>query len=343
MKILIDLGHPAHLHFFRNVASRLADEGHTVIFTGRDKDILVELANKYQIDLDVFGVARPGALNLGRELIYRQWQLVKRIRRIKPDLMMGIAGTFISIPGKILGVPTYIFYDTEHATISNLLAYPFATCTYVPRCYRKKIRWRHERYNGYHELAYLHPKYFQPDPQILLETDLSEGEPFSIVRFVSWGAGHDIGRSGFTPENKLRAIHELAKHGRVLISCEGDLPADLEEYRLTVDISKAHHLMAFASLIFGESATMCSEGAVLGVPGVYVDPVGRGYTDEQERDYGLVYQFTSEQQNDAVTKGLEIIQERRADHWRAQGARLRDEKIDVAEMIHDVAMNRPFA
>ncbi|MFW9998329.1 MAG: hypothetical protein ACFFD4_40195, partial [Candidatus Odinarchaeota archaeon] len=63
-----------------------------------------------------------------------------------------------------MGVPVYVFYDTEHATISNLLAYPFATCIYVPRCYRKQIRWRHVRYSGYHELAYLHPKYFKPDP-----------------------------------------------------------------------------------------------------------------------------------------------------------------------------------
>jgi len=40
--------------------------------------------------------------------------------------------------------------------------------------------------------------------------------------------------------------------------------------------------MAYCRAFIGESATMASEAAVLGVPAVYAAETGRSYTDEQE-------------------------------------------------------------
>ena len=50
--------------------------------------------------------------------------------------------------------------------------------------------------------------------------------------------------------------------------------------------------IASASLLYGESATMASEAAVLGVPAIYLDNTGRCYTREEEEKYGLVFNFT---------------------------------------------------
>jgi predicted glycosyltransferase len=337
MNYLFDFQHPAHLHFFRNVISRLKKEGHDVLITARDKDILVELAGKYGIEMVVFGTAKRGILNLAGELIYRQWRLNKIIREFKPDVMMAIAGTYISLLGKLRRIPTYVFYDTEHATVSNLLAYPFAACIYVPVCYRKKIRWRHVRYNGFHEIAYLHPAYFEADVSVLEEVGVKPGELFTLVRFVGWGAGHDIGRRGLDRQHKIDAVNELRAFGPVFISCEGELPGELEEFRLQLDVARVHSLMAYAALIFGESATMVSEGAVLGVPGIYIDPVGRGYTDEQEKEYGIVFNFTQRQQDEAVEKAVSILSHYQKEKWRMIGKRIIEEKIDVTEMIYKVA------
>ncbi|MEI6124989.1 MAG: hypothetical protein WCQ99_00405, partial [Pseudomonadota bacterium] len=113
--------------------------------------------------------------------------------------------------------------------------------------------------------------------------------------------------------------------------------------RITLTASDGNSLMAYAALIFGESATMCSEGAVLGVPGVYVDPVGRGYTDEQEREYGLVFNFTSAAQDQAIKKGVEILAPYDREGWQERGRKLVAEKIDVADMLYRVAMERPYA
>jgi uncharacterized protein len=339
MRFLIDLQHPAHLHFFRPLVGRLEAAGHEVLVTGRDKDILVRLAGECGMGVEVFGVARKGVFNLGKELIYRQWRLNRIIGRFRPDVMMAIAGTFIGIPGWLRRIPTYVFYDTEHATVSNLLSYPFVTCVYVPRCYRKEIRWNHVRYDGYHELAYLHPGYFEPDESVLGELGLERGEIFTLIRLVNWGAGHDIGLSGLSRENKKRAILAFAEYGRVFISSEEELPEELEQYRLRLKVSKVHSLMSYASMIFGESATMVSEGAVLGVPGVYIDPVGRGYTDEQEREYGIVHNYTHLEQGEAIERGVAILEGYRRgsneerQKWKAVGKRIVEEKIDVTGMM----------
>ncbi len=343
MRLLLDITHPAHLHFFRNLVERMRAEGHEVCLAGRHKDILLELAAGYGLELDTFGHARPGLLSLGRELLERQRRLLGIIRRFRPDAIMAIAGTFVALPGWLKRVPTYVFYDSEHATVSNLLSYPFATCVYVPRCYKGSIRWRHERYDGYHELAYLHPDDFTPDPAVLGEAGLEPGEPFSLVRFVGWAAGHDIGHQGLSLEQKVGAVQRLARHGRVLISTEGDLPEDLEPLRLRLDVARMHHLMAHAALVFGEGATMMSEAAVLGVPSVYVNPLTAGTLEEQEREYGILFGFRPAEIEAAVVKAESILAAPEPETWRAIGRRIVDEKVDVTDLLCRVATQRPYA
>ena len=342
MRYLIDLQHPAHLHFFRNVTEKLKHEGHEILFTGRKKDILLELGSEYGLDIKVLSNAQNGLVGMGMELFQHQAKILGLIKSFKPHAMLAIAGTFIAIPGFLTRTPTYVFYDTEHATISNMLAYPFATCVYVPSCYHKDIRWRHERYNGYHELAYLRPEVFIPDPSVLQEVGLKEGEHFSILRFVAWEAAHDRGVKGISLENKIQIVHQLSKFCTVVISAEGNIPKELEQYRCRLSVSRMHHLMSFASLIMGESATMVSEGAILGVPSIYLNPLFMGYLNEQQSEYGLVFNFSHHQQNQAMSKAEEILSANDKSLWQEKRSRLLKEKINVNDLLYTVATELPF-
>jgi hypothetical protein len=71
---------------------------------------------------------------------------------------------------------------------------------------------------------------------------------------------------------------------KVFISSESELPTDLEPFRIQIPIERMHDVQAAASLFVGESATMASESVVLGTPAIYIDEVGRGYTDEEARE-----------------------------------------------------------
>jgi predicted glycosyltransferase len=146
-----------------------------------------------------------------------------------------------------------------------------------------------------------------------------------------------LGTSGLTGARKIELVKLLAGYGRVLISSENDLPPELEPYRLTIPPSHIHHFLAFASLLVGESATMASECAVLGVPSFYISPVGRGYTDEQEKRYGLVFNFTGGLfHGDWFAKIRQFLDEPHAVALIRQGhSRLLADKIDTTQWMLD--------
>jgi predicted glycosyltransferase len=167
---------------------------------------------------------------------------------------------------------------------------------------------------------------------------------FFIVRFVSWGAAHDLGEKGLSSANKIRFVAELSKHGRVLVSSEGELPDELAPYRSSISVDKIHHVMAFASLYVGESATMASECAVLGVPAIFIAKTGRGYTTEQEQNYGLVFNFTDEQQELALDRARELLARPSLKReWIDRRERMLSEKIDVGEWLVEFIENYPAA
>jgi uncharacterized protein len=84
----------------------------------------------------------------------------------------------------------------------------------------------------------------------------------------------------------------------------------------------------------GESATMSSEAAVLGVPAVFIATTGRGYTDDEERRYGLVRHFT-EDQYDMALSAIEDILAAPSAAWAGVRQQLLDEKIDVTGWMVD--------
>jgi len=184
------------------------------------------------------------------------------------------------------------------------------------------------RFPGNIELHYLHPKRFTPKPV----WDLLGIEPdtrFAIVRFVKWDAWHDTQLvGGFTLDQKRTLIQRLQAHLRVFISSESELPADLEPYRIHIPIEQMHHVQAAAALFVGESATMASESVCLATPAIYIDQVGRGYTDEEARE-GLLWMFRPVKDRSALQESEPT--------WISGGV---EECIDKAEELASPTFNR---
>jgi uncharacterized protein len=293
MKILIDILHPAHVHFFKNFIWEMKKLGHEIIVTARDKEITLYLLKEYQIEHALISIQKQGKANLLLEFIYRNVKLFSICRKFKPDILLGIMGPSISVVGKILSIPSYIFYDTEHAKITNSFAYKLATRIYTPDCYLDDLGPKQIRYPGYHELAYLHPKRFSPNPEVLKEIGLTEKDTFFVVRFVSWEASHDIGQKGLSIEDKRKLIYILKPHGKIIISAERELPSEFEEYRMSICPTKMHDLLFYADMYIGEGGTMASEAACLGTYSVYINSLpAMGYIKEEIEKYDLIFKST---------------------------------------------------
>jgi uncharacterized protein len=309
MRVLIDINHPAHVHYFRNFSRIMTEKGHQILFVSRNKEMEHALLNLYGIPYINRGKGQNGKIGKFMYMLYANAKLIQISRNFKPDVYLNFLHPYPSQVASLLRKTSLVFSDTEHASLHHKLTVPFATKVFTPSCYRINLGEKHVRFNGYMELAYLHPRYFTPDPDIYRILGIAENEKYVIVRFVSWGAAHDFGHTGMSLNNKRKAIEAMSKYARVFITSEGKLPDDLERYRIKIPFHKMHDAIYYSSLLFGESATMASEAAVLGTPSIFMDNDGRGYTDEEESKYGIVFNFTESEQDQqkAIEKALSIL------------------------------------
>jgi predicted glycosyltransferase len=342
MRILVDIDHPVDVHFFKAAIYEWEKRKHKVLVAARDKEMTLQLLKSYSLEFTCVSTAGKSLWGLAKELLVRDYRLYRIARKFRPDLLIGFTGISAAHVGRLIGKPSIVFSDTEFAGLSHLLAYPLATAICTPGCYAGAVGSKQVRFRGYKELAYLHPNRFTPDPSVVREVGIEPKSKFFIVRFVGWGAAHDLREKGLSPANKVKFVRELAKHGRVLISSEGVLPEELLPYRSTVSVDKIHHVMAFATLYVGESATMASECAVLGVPAIFIAKTGRGYTTEQEKHYGLVFNFTDREHELAFNKMKELlVRLDLKEEWLKRRRRMLSEKIDVGEWLVELIANYP--
>lgn len=291
--ILIDLCHPGDVHLFRRAGLAWQNQGHRVVYASLDRETNAYLLEHYGLPHRIIWRRRPGKLALLAELLLRPWLLLRLIRQVKADLVVSFGSMTVAFAAWLLGKPTITFTDTEHATEQHALFKPFSTLIVTPDVYLGDFGVKHVRYRAYHELFYLHPDEFTPDRTQLQSLGLTRDEPFFVVRFVAWGATHDIGEHGLSLDEKRDLLRLLSSRGRVLLSVEGGrVDPEFASMVTTFPPEKVHHLLAFAQLYVGEGATMASEAAVLGTPAVYINTLTMGYVQDEER-YGLLHHFAS--------------------------------------------------
>ena len=339
MRVLIDIGHPAHVHFFREPIRLLTEAGAIVLVTSRSKECAIELLDDLCVEHICLSDQHGGGVwNMLLELVLRNFKLASKARTFKPDVMAGVGGIFVSQVGFICRIPSVVFYDTENAHAQNALTYPFATRVVVPECYTGWTpRKRSVRYAGYHELSYLHPDVFAPSRALAEAAGVASSGATYLVRVVAWKANHDVGEAGLSENWLLRLVDALLERGHVLISAEGDLPVSLERHRYRGSAASFHHVLAHCAGAVGESATVTSECAVLGVPAVYIANTSRGYIDEQSGNYGLVASLPGTSSAEEALSALDGLI-RSSPPIASRRARLLRECVDVGRLVYSQIM-----
>ncbi|MGE5457724.1 MAG: DUF354 domain-containing protein, partial [Methanococcaceae archaeon] len=290
MNILIDINHPAHVHVFKNFSYLRQEAGDNVLFTTREKECTVPLLVEYKMDYRVLGFHEKGILNKLKGLAIFDYKLFRIASHFKPDLFLSLGSVYASQIAFLMRKVSIVLDDTEHSGREHLLYRPFASAILNPSCFLKNLGRKQILYRSYHELAYLHPKYYKFNNDIFKILGLENNERFVILRFVSWEASHDRGQKGLTTQIKIKLARELSRFLKVFITSESNLPGELEQYRLRARPGLIHDVLAAATLFIGEGATMASECAMLGTPAIYVNTLDSGVLEEQEK-YGLIISF----------------------------------------------------
>ncbi len=336
MRLIFDLGHPAHFHLFKNAITELQKTGNEVHIVARQKDCLIALLDRAGFEYKIIPRKKTGFFALGVQNL-KTFSAVYKIAKQKPTDF--IVGTSLAAPyvARLVGAKSIIFNadDAKVVPLFAKLAYPFAHYIVTPDSLTDNFGKKHIKYPGLHELAYLHPKKFKPNPNILSELGVGKNEKYFLVRLVSLTAHHDVGAKGLSTDQARLLVSKLSKHGRVFISAEKVIDRSLEPYLLKVDVDRIFDIMAFAQIIIGDSQTMTREAAVLATPSIRCNTfVGRLSVIENLQNHGLTRGFLPKD----FDKLLECLDEWLAnDKIKEQWQQKRDEfvnrSVDLTEWM----------
>lgn len=311
MRILIDIVHPADVLFFKRPIDDFLARGDELLVLSRHKDITCSLLDNLGVVHRSISRAGNGKMALLRELLLRDREIFRATRRFEPQVMLGFGGVSISHVTQLTGVPSVAFYDSENAKLQTSITWPFISHLYVPLSYRGPIPHnRTTRLPGTKDLSYLHPSAFRPDFEMALAAGLCAKRKNFFIRVVEWRANHDLGKSGWTPKALVALVNWLAQKGKVHLSAEREIPEELKVFRYSGDLESVHHLIAHCDLLVGESATMASEAAILGVPGIYAGRDFPCYTRELA-DFDLIECIAENDTTDLIDVAAKVFKKDR--------------------------------
>ena len=345
MNILIDVGHPAHVHLFRNAVRILMNRGHRVLFAARDRELIAELITNYGFEYQYVSKARSGLPGLFYELIEHDWNLFRLAKRFKADLLMGTSVSITHV-SKLMRAKSIVFNedDIDYLKSFALLAYPFADAIVIPDSLRDKRTNKYITYAGYQELAYLHPNRFTPDPKVFDELGINGNDKYFVIRLVAFKAHHDVGKKGISNTAAHRLIDLLSRHGKVFITSEDLFSEAYNSYKIPVSPDRIHHVLNYADMLISDSQTMTVEAAVLGTPAIRYDTFGGlvSYVKELESKYGLVYNFLPECEEQMFIKIKELLETPDLKtKWSIKCRKMLADKIDLTPWMVQLIENFP--
>ncbi len=337
MRILIDIGHPAHVHLFKNIYFKLKEK-HTIFFSVRDIKIAKDLLNHYEIPFIDLGKKKNSKIGKAYTVLKQDFLLYNFVRKNKIDVGLS-SGIVLAHISKITKMKSIVMDDDDDASEPLVVKFghPFSDAVLTPNPIKRKTN-KAVYYDGSHELAYLHPNQFKADQKVLNNIGLTENDTFFILRFVAFNGHHDGGHYGISFEQKKQIIQYLSNFGRVLITSEKQIEPEFETYRVPVPPQDIHTLMYYSKLFVGDSQTMISEAAILGVPALKCNTFAGllSIPNELEQKYGLCYSYHPDQYEDFFKHIQSVVEnENTKIEWKEKLTKFHKDKIDVTQFMID--------
>lgn len=347
MKLLFYFGHPAQYYFLRETIKRLKYQNHEVILLIKTKDVLEDVLKKDQL---AYINILPAERGLSKLAIL--FSLVKRLLKIfpiiiknRPNLLIGTDAS-IAILGKLFQINRISITEDDYSVIKSLanITYPFTQTILCPEvCSVGKYKQKKIGYQGYMKLGYLHPNVFSPDSAVKLNYHL--GEKYIIIRLARLTAHHDFGIKGISEVILSKLISSAEKSGfKVYISSESNLMEEFNQYKLNINPSDMHSVLANASMLICDSQSMSVEAAMLGIPSIRIsDFVGKiSVLEELEHKYGLTYGIKPADESALFGKFNALITDNELSlKFQERRNRMLSEKIDVSAFLTWFLQNYP--
>lgn len=143
MRIWFDISNSPHVNLFYDLIKDLEGAGHEIIITTRPLANTIDLLKQKGLRYSVIG-EHYGKSFFKKMLGYpiRVFQLIKYLKKYKPDLAVSQSSFHSPLVAKVLGVPSIYTNDNEHA-LGNIASFLFATKILLPESYSLKKAIKH--------------------------------------------------------------------------------------------------------------------------------------------------------------------------------------------------------
>lgn len=331
MNILIDICHPAHFHNIKNFYFTLR-ENHNIIVACQSIPIVKKLLNSYQIPYIEIGEKGKNI----RDKIIKQFSFNRKIKYIEKERDIDLAiGSALSVLASRSTKAKSILLDEDDQKVQPFTAKfisPYADYILSPDALSYENLKNAIYYPGNHELAYLHPNVFTPDPNILVKYGLNEDDKYFILRFTAFKAHHDIHEYGLNIEQKHILIDTLSRYGKVFITTEAEIEPEFAELKMPISPDEIHSFLYYSQMLISDSQTMTMEAAVLGVPSFRCNTFANRLTvlEELELKYGLTFGYHPSQFDWMLYRIKEFLEiPDLKEEWKKRRTKLLQDKIDV--------------
>ena len=279
MNILFDINHPVDVNFFKNTITQLSKEGHKVIVTYRPREKLKKIIEYELREFSPIAIGHHYKKFIAKVLgqLYRDFKMFKFQKKQGVDLSVCFGPTN-AIASKLNRIPYLAFEDDFEYKIPFYHANIFATRHIMPNYIRFNNK-KTFKYNGFKELAYLHPKYFCPNTNELRKYSINPNE-YVFIRDIS-----NVSLNYKKSKNYIFPIIEHVKSNnmKIIISLEDNYLRDnlsKDCIILKEPVEDIYSLMKYSLFVISSGDTMASESCLLGSPCIYTG--GRGMLVNKE-------------------------------------------------------------
>jgi len=349
MNILVQLSHPAHFHLFKNSIRNWKSDGHKVYVLIKTKDILEDLLNESRIEY--YNILpyphRNNKFGILWDIIIRDWRILRFVITHRIDILTG-STVEVAHVSWLLRKKSVIATEDDMTIVPSFVKAvgPTLQTMISPiSCNNEMFEPKSIHYQGFHKLAYLHPKQFQAKKDVVRKY-FDPDKPYFLLRFAQLKAYHDIDAKvkGINTEVAQNLIDILQPYGDIYITSERQLEPQFEKYRLNINPLDIHYVLAFAKIYIGDSQSMAVEAAMLGTPSVrFNDFAGKiGVLEELEKKYRLTVGIPCSEPQKLYNTVHDLLNRNNLrDEFQSRRQKMLSEKIDVTAFFTWFIENYP--
>lgn len=337
MNILFDITHPAHINFFKNIILKLNNEGHDVTIIGINRGKVMDILEREYPEYSIIKIGTHGRSafeiywNAG---IVREFQLLRFLWNKNFDCYIGVVAHQVGLLGKIFRTKTIGVYDDPEHKINFRLSQLTLDRFFIPACLNingKNIK----PFDALKEWAYLSPKYFRPNPDILKKYGIKE-RAYIFIREVDTKSLNYLSQIS---SNIERLYNSGLNREKVMVSLENKERKCVYKDWLILEepLEDIHSLMYYSKLVISNGDSMAREGAMLGIPSIYCgdrDMLANAYLINKN----ILLHITNI--NELKRKIEECLHEVRSDQAQKEiRTNLLEEWDDINEILFDAILN----